>query len=333
MSRRAIRSLSILAGLTLAGACGSPPDRPSPILLETSVRVVSALSPQLGLGQVVLTVANGPEQQTDGAGMSVVRAQSQSTVPVRLRHPAYTERETSVRVPDDRPVDLSLIPSTHDLTAFEEFSPRTAGLQRWARHPRLMVLSHAVDYGGATLGFREFPVIDRPITRVQLDCLAAGIAASLPEMSGGHLLWDSIGIMEVEPGTRFRTDETPEGTIVVLPSISLGAPGRGTAYVGTQPFVLSRGAVWLSADMLNFCVTALLYRHELGHALGYLHVTRTPSIMSPGGLPAAPTEFDRNSIEILFQRRPGNLPPDRDPTGVSVNVIGSAMRHGIEPMR
>jgi hypothetical protein len=290
------------------------------------VRVVSALNPQLGIGQVVLTVANGPEQQTDGAGMSVIRAQGQSTVPLRLRHPAYIERETSVRVPDDHPVDLSLIPSTHDLTAFEEFSPRTAGLRRWTRNPRLMVLSHAVDYSGATLGFREFPVIDRPITRVQLDCLAAGIAASLPELSGGHLVWDSIGIMEVEPGARFRTDETPEGTIVVLPSISLGAPGRGTAYVGTQPFALSRGAIWMNAEILNFCVTALLYRHELGHALGYLHVTRTFSIMSPGGLPSEPTEFDRNSIEILFQRRPGNLPPDRDPTGVAVNVIGSLMR-------
>ncbi len=321
----------ILAGLIVVGAC-SPAPSPSPTEFQTAVRIVSALSPQLGLPQVVLTVANGSEQQTDGAGRSVIQAESPATVALRLLHPAFIERETHVRIPDDRSVDLSLIPSTHDLVAFEEFSPRTFGLQRWTRNPRLLVLTHAVDYSGATLGFREFPVIDRPITPAQVDCLAAGLAAKLAEMSGGHLTWASIDIGRVEPGTRFRVDETPEGTIVALPSISLGTvAGRGTAYVGSEPFALSRGAVWL-ADTLNYCVTSLLYLHELGHALGYQHVTRTPSIMSPGGLPATLTEFDRNSIEILFQRRPGNRVPDRDPSG-SVNVTAGAVRHGVEPMR
>jgi hypothetical protein len=334
MSLRAIRSAVILAGLVLLGACGGrPPGEPSPMVFQTTVRVVSALSPQLGLPQVALTIANGLQQQTDGAGISVIQAQSPATVSLRLLQPAFLERETSVRIPDDRPVDLSLIPSTHDLTAFEEFSPRATGLQRWTRNPRLLVLTHAVDYSGATLGFREFPVIDRPISQAQLDCLATGVAAKLAEMSGGHLFWDSIDIGKVEPGTRFRTDETPAGTIVVLPSVSLGTvAGRGAAYVGTEPFVLSRGAVWLS-DTQNFCVTSLLYLHELGHALGYQHVTRTPSIMSPGGLPAGPTDFDRDSIAILFQRRPGNRLPDRDPSGVSVNVAGHAARKVVEPMR
>ena len=161
MSLHAMRNSMILAGLTVTGAC-SPAPGPSPMVFETTVRIVSALSPQVGLPQVVVTVGNGPAQQTDGAGRSVIQAQSPATVSLRLLHAAFVERETSVRIPDDRPVDLSLIPSTHDLAAFEEFSPRAGGLQRWTRNPRLLVLSHAVDYGGATLGFREFPVIDRP---------------------------------------------------------------------------------------------------------------------------------------------------------------------------
>jgi hypothetical protein len=322
----AIRNCLILAGLALVGGCGDPPrGAPSPTVLQTTVRVVSALSPQVGLSQVMVTVANAREQQTDEAGVLVIRTESPATVSLRLRHPAFVERETSVRVPDDRPVELSLIPSTHDLAAFEEFSPRATGLQRWTRNPRLLLLSHAVDYGAATLGFREFPVINRLISRTQLDCLATGIGAELAPMTGGRLSWTSVDIGEVEPGTRFRTDETPEGTIVVLMSVSLGTAGRGTAYLGTEPFVLTRGAVWLTTDV-DFCLTSLLYRHELGHALGYQHVTRTTSIMSPVGLPAALTEFDRNSIAILFQRRPGNLLPDRDPPGISVNVSGRAAR-------
>jgi hypothetical protein len=179
MPLRLIRNSVILAGLTVVGACS--PGGPSPIpnpgptgptVVQTTVRIVSALSQQIGLPQVTLTVANGLEQQTDAAGMSVIQAQSPATLSLRLRHPAFLERETSVRIPDDRPVDLSLIPSTHDLTAFEEFSPRTAGLQRWTRNPRLLVLTHAVDYGGAISGFREYPVMDRPISSTQLDCLA-----------------------------------------------------------------------------------------------------------------------------------------------------------------
>jgi len=322
----------ILASLTLVGGCGHGPDGPSPTMFQATVRVVSALSPQIGLSQVLVTVENAREQQTDAAGMVVIQTQSPATVSLRLRHPAFVERETSVRVPDDRPVELSLIPSTHNLAAFEEFSPRAAGLQRWTRNPRLQLLTHAVDYSGGTLGFREFPVINRPISRTQLDCLATGLGAELAPLTGGHLGWTSVDIGEVEPGARVRTDETPEGTIVVLMSVSLGTAGRGTAYLGTEPFVLTRGAVWLTTDV-DFCLTSLLYRHELGHALGYQHVTRTPSIMSPGGLPAGPTDFDRNSIAILFQRRPGNLLPDRDPPGISVNVSGRAARQLVEPMR
>ena len=338
-ARRAVRNWVTLTGLTLVSACGPTPDGPSPIpgpnprpVFQTTVRVVSALSEQVGLPQVALTVANGVQQQTDDAGLSVIRAESPATVPLRLLHPAFLERETAVRIPDDRTIDLSLIPSTHDLIAFEEFSPRTAGLRRWTRNPRLLVLTHAVDFSRATLGFLEYPVIDRPISRAQLDCLAAGVGDALREMSGGHLSWDSVDFGEVEPGTTFRTDATPEGTIVVLPSVSLGAGGRGIGYVGSEPFVLSRGAVWMSADFMNYCLISVLYRHELGHALGYQHVTRTVSIMSTG-LPAGLTDFDRDSIAILFQRRPGNFYPDRDPSGVSLNVVGTAARHGIEPLR
>jgi hypothetical protein len=69
MSLRAIRNSVILAGLAVVGACGPAPGAPSPpdpMVFRTTVRIVSALDRQLGLPQVVLTVANGLEQQTDG---------------------------------------------------------------------------------------------------------------------------------------------------------------------------------------------------------------------------------------------------------------------------
>jgi hypothetical protein len=56
----------------------------------------------------------------------------------------------------------------------------------------------------------------------------------------------------------------------------------------------------------------LLRIHELGHALGQLHVTTRESIMNPAIGPE-PTEFDRQAAVVAFQRQPGNVSPDTDP--------------------
>ena len=55
----------------------------------------------------------------------------------------------------------------------------------------------------------------------------------------------------------------------------------------------------------------LLRIHELGHALGYQHVTKRTSIMNPVIGPM-PTEFDRSAAMIAFERLPGNRSPDDD---------------------
>jgi hypothetical protein len=56
----------------------------------------------------------------------------------------------------------------------------------------------------------------------------------------------------------------------------------------------------------------LLRIHELGHALGWQHVTSRTSIMNPAIGPE-PTDFDRAGAVIAFQRPPGNRSPDTDP--------------------
>jgi len=56
--------------------------------------------------------------------------------------------------------------------------------------------------------------------------------------------------------------------------------------------------------------------HELGHALGYQHVTARPSIMN-ASIGPEPTDFDRAGATIAFQRLPGNRAPDADPVGVT----------------
>jgi len=72
------------------------------------------------------------------------------------------------------------------------------------------------------------------------------------------------------------------------------------------------GAVFLDSIYDAGRDKKLLRTHELGHALGYKHLTSRPSIMNPV-LGYDVTDFDRQGAAIAFQRPPGNHAPDTDP--------------------
>jgi hypothetical protein len=59
--------------------------------------------------------------------------------------------------------------------------------------------------------------------------------------------------------------------------------------------------------------------HELGHALGYGHVTARESVMNSSGR-IQPNSFDRDASKIAFQREPGNRSPDSDPDQFTTNA-------------
>ena len=66
----------------------------------------------------------------------------------------------------------------------------------------------------------------------------------------------------------------------------------------------------------------LLRIHELGHALGYQHVTSRTSVMNPAIGPE-PTDADRAGAVIAFQRPPGNKSPDIDPSSSSLRTLAT----------
>ena len=63
--------------------------------------------------------------------------------------------------------------------------------------------------------------------------------------------------------------------------------------------------------------------HELGHALGYNHVTLRESVMNSSAR-IEPNEFDLHGARLAFLRPPGNRSPDEDPDEFTSN-LGTGM--------
>ena len=88
--------------------------------------------------------------------------------------------------------------------------------------------------------------------------------------------------------------------------------GEGTVIGGI--IMLDRGF-----ETSNSPFRRSLRAHELGHALGYNHVTVRPSVMNSSAR-IEPNDFDLNAVKLAFLRPPGNRTPDRDPDSLTSNL-------------
>jgi hypothetical protein len=84
--------------------------------------------------------------------------------------------------------------------------------------------------------------------------------------------------------------------------------------------VVTAGTMFLDAGYDSGSDKRRLRTHELGHALGYKHLSTRPSIMNPI-LGSDVTDFDRQGALIAFQRPPGNRAPDTDPASSSLRSL------------
>jgi len=322
---KSVTILALAGVASLALSCGKvAPTSPSTTATTSATdpdatgQVVGIGPASNGISNVVISGVGVASAQTDARGFFTLNART-STYALLLTHPDFVERRTAVRLPANG-VHVSMIPSTFDQAAFEELAPRatTTGLRRWTQDPSLTVLTTVVQYDGVAYN----PLVtDRGVPGVDFGCLLDGVKHAIAPMSDGTMTFKKVETVTLPPGSRFTIPSTPEGTIVVAVARGLQANGRASAFAGVDPAVLVRGVVWITADDLSLCgsTAARVYPHELGHALGYGHVTREPSVMSGIQPTSALTEFDREAIRIVYQRPPGNRTPDIDPPAYIIN--------------
>ena len=229
-----------------------------------------------------------------------------------LSGPSIVERRRSVALPANVTKE-TLIPSGFDLAAFDEMFRGTGKLQRWTSAPALVVLGTVMQYH--SIGSEEYQATSTQLTDDEVALLIEHLTEGLALLTGNRFTSFASVIVE-RPASGDKANTLRTGTIVVgryrgvqslANTIGLGRWSTN----GSSPEITG-GAVYLDQNFDRGEEARRLLRiHELGHALGYLHVNTRTSIMNPAIGPQ-PTEFDRMAAMIAFERLPGNQSPDDD---------------------
>jgi hypothetical protein len=252
---------------------------------------------------------------------------------VTLSGSSIVERKRNVALPAESATE-TLIPSSFDLAAFDEMFRGTGQLQRWTSPPTLVVLASVMRFHA--VGAKEFQASSDRLSDGEVALLVQHFTEGLAMLSGNT--FTSFAAVTIErPAAGARVDTLRPGAIVV-------GRYRGVQNIGNtigmarwsndhDTAEVTGGAIYLDSDFDRSSDARRLLRiHELGHALGYLHVTTRVSIMNPAIGPA-PSQFDLDAPIIAFHRMPGNQSPDddvsaagqRSPGGVyGVRGIGNA---------
>lgn len=279
----------------------------------------------------------------------VVTATSSDTAArtVTFTRTGYVSRQTALRVPG-ADATVSMIPSTFNLGAFDELL-RVTHLQRWTVAPPLIVQSRVLQF--VSVNAATATGLDEVMTPQEREDLEADLTWALPQLTGNAFgAFAGITRPDMDAGASMQVLNT--GAITVARYAGLTA---ATSYWGyarwqfrTDGTVIG-GTIMLDRDFdrSGSVFRRSLRAHELGHALGYTHVSGSGlSVMHPAAT-LEPTLFDRQATLIAFQRLPGNMRPDADPSGASLNTsaagaiwsIGAGAgsssygAHGLQPVR
>jgi hypothetical protein len=252
------------------------------------------------------------------------------TYPTVIRGAGIVDRQTSVSSPSENAFQFSLIPMSFDLAAFDEMVRTANGrLQRWTSRPSLIVLASVMTYRGGS--GNDYNATSEQMSDAEVNQMVADLTEGLSLLTGQtYTSFASVTVERPDSGQRVAVARL--GQIVVgeyngIVSIA-GTVGYGT-WAETPEGSVVGGVMFLDRDFdHNDGRRRLLRIHELGHALGYLHVTTRPSIMNPSIGPE-PTDFDRAAAAIAFQRTPGNRSPDVDPPSTATSGSRSLARSGI----
>jgi hypothetical protein len=243
----------------------------------------------------------------------VVGASTAETSPrgVTFRQAGIVPRETWLRVPGPEAV-ISLIASAFDLTAFNQMF-RTPVLRRWTDAPPLLVVDRVVAFEGVNAS--SMLVRDEQLTDDEHRSIVDDLTWALPQLTGGTFDgFASTALDSPQPNSRYGVLTSGRITVVRVQGLTSATGFWGYSrwqWLGDR---VVAGLIMLDRDFdrSGSAFRRALRTHELGHALGFNHVTGRVSVMNSSAR-VEPTSFDLDGARLAFSRVPGNRSPDIDP--------------------
>jgi len=312
-------SSNTTADLALRRAASQPPTGPT-----MSGSVVDALSNQ-GVPDATIRIDGVGETTSAGDGrFSIVVPEPAQIRRVHASAFSAIERVTRMRVPASGAL-VNLMPASIDLAAFDQMFRGNEGmLHRWVAAPRIVIQRRALQF--TNTNDAQYRATSAVISDADVNALMSDLAGALPKLTGGTF----AGFAEQRVETAAEGDMvsvTRPGWIVVARYQGLATANGYWGY--TRWAWNGAGEVQAASIMFDDVFEASfspyarsLHAHELGHALGYNHVSIRPSVMNIDAKTDI-CDWDRDGASLAFMRPTLNQSPDVDPEPYTVNALRS----------
>lgn len=260
--------------------------------------------------------ADGIGETTAGPDGSFQFSTSDSPQPrtVVMTSPSTIERTTRLRIPGPT-ATVSLMPSTFDLTFFNEMFRGSGGeLHRWVTAPQLVIQRRALVF--TDLSSTSYVGGTHVMTDDDVALLIADLEWALGELTAGTFTsFASVQVELADEGASVPVNRPGQIVIARYDGLTTATNFWGYArwaWNGLGEVTAAIVKLDRAFDSSGSQFRRSLRAHELGHALGYTHVTSRDSVMQSHGR-TEPTPVDRDGVRIAFQRPPRNRAPDADP--------------------
>jgi hypothetical protein len=282
------------------------------------------------LSGVTVKIDGVGEVTSDATGSFRIAASDPSDVrAVTVSSVATVDRRTHVRAPGPT-ATLSLIPTSFDLRSFDEMARGNGSILRWVSAPPIVVQRRVLDFTGLSHGNltdADYAATGATMSDAEVSSLVGDFTWGLPQLSGSVITGFSGETRETAAeGSRVTVARAGAITVARYRGFTAGTNFLAyTRWAWNADGELQAAVIMMDADFETSGSPFLrpLRVHELGHAMGYTHVTLRTSVMN-GLARIEPNAFDRDAGKIAFRRPPLNRTPDIDPDPYSLNRARAA---------